>query len=157
MKKFSLRAMLEPLRSLDEPATRFALLTAVTVALYSMTDKLGVDHVDPILYVYLITVFVMIFQTFYVFSVKPRALIMKEWRMHPGMICVNGFITIFSYLLILIAFTFERMVYVTTIRQVSIVFGVLLGGHLLKEKHKATRFTAAAAIFAGAALIATAK
>ena len=36
----------------------------------------------------------------------------------------------------LLFFTIERMSYIVGLRQLSIVFAVLLGGHVLKEKNK---------------------
>ncbi len=149
LKKVSLQGFLEPLSSLRERSTQFALLTAITVAMYSIVDKLGVAQMHPVIFVYLITVFVMIFNTIYVFALKKRHLVWDEWKSHPGMIVCNGFLTMFSYLLILIALTFERASYVTSLRQLSIVFGVMFGGHLLREKHKVLRLSASSLILAG--------
>jgi drug/metabolite transporter (DMT)-like permease len=50
----------------------------------------------------------------------------------------------------------ERMSYVVGLRQLSIVFAVLLGGHLLKEKNKKIRIASSIIIFIGAYLIAIA-
>jgi len=49
-----------------------------------------------------------------------------------------------------------KVSYITGLRQISIVFAVLLGGHILKEKHKSIRLIAASIIFLGAFLISTA-
>jgi len=51
----------------------------------------------------------------------------------------------------------ERVSYVVGLRQLSVVFAVLLGGQLLKEKHQVIRLAAASLIFAGALMIALAK
>jgi uncharacterized membrane protein len=50
----------------------------------------------------------------------------------------------------------ERMSYVVGLRQLSIVFAVLLGGHLLREKNKQIRIASSIIIFIGAYLIAVA-
>lgn len=157
MKQLSLRGFLEPLRSLKDTATQYALLTALTVAIYSITDKIGVQFAHPLIFGYFITIFAFALYTPYIFYSKKRAVIVAEWKANKKMILMNGFLVKFGYLLILITLTFERVSYVTGLRQVSIVFGVLLGGHILREKHKAIRFIAAATIFAGAILISTAK
>lgn len=153
LQEVSKQGFFRPLRSLRDRPTRFALLTAVTVALYSITDKVGVSHMHPVLFLYITAFFVFVFNTVYIFAVRHRTLVWDEWKRHPGMIITNGFLTHFSYLLILIAFTFERASYVTSIRQLSVIFGVLLGGHLLQEKHKAIRFGSAGMILVGAVLI----
>ena len=62
-------------------------------------------------------------------------------------------LSIFGYFLILVAFTMERMSYVAGLRQLSIVFAVLLGGQILKEKNKRIRIAASIIIFIGAYLI----
>ena len=52
MKRISLAGFLEPLESFGERHTRFALLTMMFVAGYSIQDKLIVQHVSPLLYSY---------------------------------------------------------------------------------------------------------
>jgi uncharacterized membrane protein len=46
------------------------------------------------------------------------------------------------------------MSYIVGLRQLSIVFAVLLGGHFLKEKNKLVRIGSSIVIFIGAYLIA---
>lgn len=157
LQRISGRGFLEPLISFRERSTQYALLTAVTVAMYSITDKIAVAHVHPIVFVYCITVFVMIFNTVYVFIVKKRHLVWQELKSHPKMIISNGFLTMFSYLLILFALTFERTSYVTSIRQLSVVFGVIFGGHILREKHAMIRLSASLLILIGVICIALAS
>jgi drug/metabolite transporter (DMT)-like permease len=45
------------------------------------------------------------------------------------------------------------MSYVAGLRQLSIVFAVLLGGHILREKNKKIRIASSIIIFIGAYLI----
>jgi drug/metabolite transporter (DMT)-like permease len=47
----------------------------------------------------------------------------------------------------------ERVAYVTTVRQVSIIFGVILGSLLLRESYGRIRFLASAVMFVGMVLI----
>ena len=44
-----------PLEFLTNSATRYAMLTGVTIAAYALVDKRGVGHVQPFLYMYLMT------------------------------------------------------------------------------------------------------
>ena len=62
-----------------------------------------------------------------------------------------------GYALILVAFTIERVSYIVSLRQISIVFAVLMGGHFLKEKHRGIRLTGALIIFVGGVLISLAE
>jgi uncharacterized membrane protein len=54
----------------------------------------------------------------------------------------------------LVAFSLERVSYVVGLRQISIVFSVLLGAVVLKERHIRQRMLSAAMIFIGVFLIA---
>jgi drug/metabolite transporter (DMT)-like permease len=89
----------------------------------------------------------------YIFKTKSNDILKKEWVTHKGSILVCGVLSIFGYFLILVAFTIERMSYVVGLRQLSIVFAVLLGGHMLKEKNKRIRIASSIIIFIGAYLI----
>jgi uncharacterized membrane protein len=70
---------------------------------------------------------------------------------------MSGIIGIVGYALILFAFTIERVSYIISLRQISIVFAVLMGSHFLKEKHQGIRLTGALIIFVGGFLISLAK
>jgi len=158
MKELTAKELLAPFQSLaNNRATQFAFLTLFSVAAYSLIDKIGVSYVHPLIFAYLFTVCALFFFTPYIFLTKGRALIRNEWKINKRPIIVNGFMGIFGYALILVAFTLERVSYVVGLRQLSIVFTVLLGGHVLREKHRAIRYSAAVIIFFGALLISTAK
>lgn len=87
---------------------------------------------------------------------KSKETISIEWRNYKSKAILNGVLVLGGYLLILMAFTMGKVSYITGLRQMSIVFAVLLGGHILKEKHKSIRLIAASIIFLGAFLISTA-
>ena len=64
-----------------------------------------------------------------------------------------GTLDIFGYLLILYALTMSKLSYVFALRQMSIIFTVILGYKFLNEKYIKTRFIAAFIIFIGIILI----
>ena len=70
---------------------------------------------------------------------------------------MSGVIGITGYSLILIAFTIDRVSYIVSLRQLSVVFAVLMGGIWLKEKHKGIRLAGALIIFSGGFLISMAS
>ena len=75
----------------------------------------------------------------------------------PGKIILSGVIGIVGYALILVAFTIERVSYIVSLRQTSVVFAVLMGSYFLKEKHGGIRLAGAVIIFVGGFLISLAK
>ncbi len=157
MKKFSLQGFLEPIESLREKHTQFALITACAVTAYSLQDKIVIGHMDPLLYAYALNVIITLYWAPFIYRYKTRVQIRTEWERSPRDILLNAVIGTSSYALILVALTMERVSYVASLRQISIVFGVLLGGHLLQERHKWIRLGAAGMIFTGTVMIAVAK
>ncbi len=72
-----------------------------------------------------------------------------QWRLHRVEAIAVGVLCPLSYILVLTALVFTPVSYVAPAREISIVFGVLIGGHLLAEKDLRLRLTAAAAMVAG--------
>ena len=99
----------------------------------------------------------MCYYTPYIVLTKNFTKIKKEWNSGAVRIIMSGIIGIVGYALILVAFTIERVSYIVSLRQTSIVFAVLMGSHLLKVKHRAIRLAGALIIFAGGFLISLAK
>lgn len=158
IKKISLSGLFEPIKYIfREKGTQFALLTLISVAVYSIVDKIGVGFVHPVLFTYLYTFFGFFLLTPYVLRISKKSAILKEWAARKRPIVINGFFATLGYMLILIAFTIEKVSYVVGLRQVSVVIAVLLGGHILKERHKLIRFGASFLIFIGAFLISIAE
>ncbi len=155
MRHFSFSEWVGPLRALfRDRSIQFAFLTLVTVAAYSVVDKVAVGHIHPVAFAYIYPWFSMLLFSGYIRQCKVKGEIKNEWRANRKTILVCGFLSIFGYFLILVAFTFERVSYVVGLRQVSIIFAVLLGGYALKEKHQKLRFISASIIFIGTFLIA---
>ena len=143
-----------PFRALTRNrAIQFAFLTLFSVACYTLVDKLAVIQMHPVILAYLYPWISLSLFTGYIFKIKPSGVLKKEWATHKGSILICGVLSIFGYFLILVAFTIERMSYVAGLRQLSIVFAVLLGGHILKEKNKRIRIVSSIIIFIGAYLI----
>ena len=158
MKQISGEELLAPLKSLaHDRSTQFAFLTLIAVAFYSVVDKMAVDYIHPILFAFFHLFFGMCYYTPYIIFTKNAAKIKKEWHSGPGRIILSGVIGIVGYALILFAFTIERVSYIVSLRQTSIVFAVLMGSHFLKEKHGGIRLAGALIIFIGGFLISMAE
>jgi drug/metabolite transporter (DMT)-like permease len=150
--------LLAPIKSLaDDRSTRFAFLTLISVAFYSIVDKMAVNYIHPILFAFLHLFCGMCYYTPYIVLTKNRDLIKKEWNAGLTRIMLAGVMGIAGYTLILIAFTIERVSYIVALRQISIVFAVLMGSYILKEKHGAARLAGAVIIFMGGFLISLAR
>ena len=107
-------------------------------------------------YLFLLSCCGSAFFTLYVLKTRGLGALRREWRATRRRIVINGVLVHYGYLLILFAFTLERLSYVVGFRQLSVVFAVLLGGHVLAEEHRAIRLASALTIVVGAFLIAAA-
>jgi uncharacterized membrane protein len=152
LRTFSIESFLEPFRALRGGASLWALCTGGTIAGYSLVDKVGVIHVHPPVYIYLMFVISLLLLSPYVF-VKERADLRKEWEINKIQILIVGFLDLFTYLMILFALQISKVSYVAAAREVSIVFSALLGIMLLREKHASQKFAGAVFISLGVVLI----
>lgn len=157
-KELSFSQVLEPLRAIrNERATQYAFLTLLSVTAYSIVDKLAVARMHPVIFAGLYPWLSMLFFTPYVFGLKGTSALRNEFAARKRSIVLCGFLGIFGYLLILIALSFERVSYVVGVRQLSVVFAVLLGTRVLDEGNRVIRLSASLIIFIGTLAIALAK
>lgn len=146
----------DPLEFLKDRSTRYAFLTGLTIAAYSVWDKEGVRHVDPFLYMYLLCLGSGLGLAPYILRAHGKEAVEAEWRKSGKRILAAGFLMFAAYALVLIALTFSRVSYVTPTREVGIVVGALYGIVLLKEPFGTGRIVGSCLIVAGVTLIAVA-
>ena len=155
----SLRALFQPLtlKSLNSKPSQLALLTAGFIALYSLIDRVGIEYVQIFYYIYLVFVFMFVFYTPFILIRRDKGEIKAEWASNSRNILIVAVLCFFTFFLVLIAMSLAKLSYVVALRQLSIIFSVVLGAWVLKEEHGDIRFTASLLIFAGSFLIAIAK
>lgn len=149
---FSATHFVRPIRLLKDRSYQLAWLTALIISLYSVNDKLGVRYVHPFVYLYLVHMLTCILFSSYVL-IKKKGTLFRELSKNTWPIIIGSIMIPSSYLLILYAMTVENVSYIVAVRQLSIVFAVLLGNLLLKEGHGLIRFLASLCIFSGVFLI----
>ncbi|MBI3914064.1 MAG: EamA family transporter [Chloroflexi bacterium] len=152
--KFRARDLLDAFRN---PATRWALLSGVFIAVYSFTDKLALSNGTPP------TVY-----NFWVFFGNLIGWLPLVWRrsrvqtnfelvrVNLGHLLVGAAAIIATYLFVLTALAMTSASYVTAGRSLAVVIGALLGTLALKEGFGRARVFGAAMIVAGIALMALA-
>jgi len=158
MKHISGAELLAPVKAVvNDRATQLAFLTLISVAGYSIVDKMAVDYIHPILFAFFHLFCGMCYYTPYIALTKRADVIRAEWSRGHGRIIMAGVIGITGHSMILIAFTIERVSYIVGLRQLSVVFAVLMGSFWLKEKHRGIRLAGALIIFSGGFLISMAR
>ena len=143
-----------PLALLKTPGIRYAILTGLTIAIYSLVDKKGVAHVQPFLYMYLMTLGTAVGIAPYVLGKQGWRAARLELRLNTLPIVVAGLLTYLAYGLVLTAFSLSRVSYVAPAREVGIVVGVLMGVFILKEPFGRGRLIGSIVIGLGLVLIA---
>ena len=139
-----------------ETPVQLAGLTMITVAGYSIVDKLAVAVIDPVVYISTYQSCTFLLFTGYVAVSKDLSAIRNEWSFNKYPVILNGILGLTSYVLILFAFQMERVSYIVGLRQISVVVAVILGGQLLGEGFQRIRLIASLLIFGGVMLISTA-
>ena len=153
--RFSL-ILRDPLKLFKEAGTRYALLTGATIAIYSVWDKVGVSHVTPFLYMYLMSLGSALGLAPFLIRSHGTTAMRAEWRYNSTSIITVGAMTFVAYGLVLTAFQFSRVSYISPAREVGIAIGVLLGVLVLKEPFGRGRIIGSGMIVLGLVLIAAA-
>ncbi len=135
-------------------AIMFAGLTGLFIASYTLWDKHAVTtlHTPPLLQGY--AAFPIMSLAFAPLALRDRPRLTRVWRSYRPQVLGAAILTPLSYTLVLIALSFTAVSAVAPAREVSVLFGVLLGGRLLGEGSLARRLGGAAAIVAGIIAIA---
>lgn len=135
-------------------ATAFALLTGMFIATYTLWDKYAVStlHTPPLLQGY--AAFPVMFGVFALQAHGAGDRTARVWRAYRPQILGAAVLAPLAYILVLIALSFTAVAAVAPAREVSVLFGVLLGRRLLGEGSLPRRLAAAAAIVAGIVAIA---
>ena len=134
------------------PGTLYALLAALTVASYTIWDKVAIRQIDPFLYFYAYTALVAVFYailTFHTFTQEDRR---REWHANKSYIVTVAVLNTFTYLLILTALGISKATYVGALRQLSLVVGVFLGWKFLNEPISAFRIAGVLLLIVGGGL-----
>lgn len=129
----------------------FAILAALTVALYTLWGREAVNHMHPFIYMYCYTLVTCIYFVPTLTKIK-REIVKREWQENKWRITVVAFLNTFSYVLMLFALTMSKIAYVGALRQLSLVFGVALGWFFLKERLTHFRVIGLFLIIGGATL-----
>ncbi len=135
-------------------ATVFALLTGAFIASYSLWDKyaVGTLRTPPLLQGY--AAFPIMALAFAPQVHRARDQTARVWRAYRPQVLGAAVLGPLAYILVLIALSFTAVSAVAPAREVSVLFGVLLGRRLLGEGGLARRLLAAAAIVTGIVAIA---
>jgi uncharacterized membrane protein len=133
---------------------RWPVLTGLTIATYSLVDKAGVGHLNPVPYIMLMEAGCALLGL--PLLVTRRDAVRRElcgWRM----VVLAGVMSTLAYTLVLFAFRMSKTGYVVAARELSIVLSAIIGSFWLREGRLGPRLAGAAIVLAGVVCIALAR
>lgn len=149
-----LGAWLEPLRELNRPGPRWALLAGLCISGYTTVDKFGIGLVDPLLYTYLALWLTLALLTPWTLRARGWAGLKQEIQHSRFTSVLSGFTTMAAYAIVLYAMQAGTPAsYAGAVREVSVVLGTGIGIFVLKEKGTLMRLLGALLVAVGVVLI----
>lgn len=128
----------------------FALATGACTAIYTLWDKRGVDVLTPVLYSYgLDLARTAYFAPFALATAVRRDAVVRAWHEQRRALIGIAVLSPAAYILVLAALRIADVSYVAPAREVSILFGAMLGLRLLGERDPLRRLAGATAIVGG--------
>jgi len=126
-----------------------ALVTGIFIAAYTLWDKVAVTSVGnpPLLQDY--ASLLGMAAALAPFALAGRGQTVAVWRRYRRQVLGAAVLAPLAYVLVLIALSFSPVAAIAPAREVSVLFGVVLGRRLLGEGGLARRLAGAAAIVAG--------
>jgi uncharacterized membrane protein len=140
---------IDPSAFFKNPSIYYAILTGCAIAGYSVWDKLGIKYVNPLLYMYLLALGTAIGLTPYMLLKHSMKSVGKELKFNFLGITVAAMLAFAAYAIVLSALQISQASYVSPIREVGIVFSVLLGVTFLKEPLDSGRLMGSLFIISG--------
>ena len=136
---------------------RYAMLTGLCIALYTIVDKRGVSYVSPFLYLYLMTCGVALGMLPYIIRNYGFTGVVEEWKSGGWRIPVASGLVYLAYGLVLTAMQIAEASYVAPAREIGLLFGVAMGAIVLKERVTRGRLAGASVLVSGLVLITAAE
>jgi len=142
-------------RSLGQSAPRWALLAGFCISCYTAMDKAGVRLIAPLLYTYLAMTMTLAWLTPGTLRAVGWHGLMAEWRSSKYKSMIAGFTAMAAYAIVLhVMWTGAPASYVGAMREISVVFGAVVGVLFLKEQGTVTRVFGSSLIASGVGVIA---
>lgn len=140
-------------RDIEKRAAIFvAIGVGICISLYSIIDKLSILHIPPVFYISIMFITSpLLLAPLMLTSLKAQTI--AVWKKHKYYSGLIGLVSLLTYLLILFALKDSPAPYVVALREISIVFGAILGICMLKEERNKRKIFGLVLILIGAVII----
>lgn len=151
--KLTLSALSRPFKNMNNPSVQAALAAGFIYSVGSIIDKSGVNRYPPFHFTYLLVMMMLVLMTLNLLRPRYRGRILDEWRHNKWLICLSGPVMLGSFLSFRYGLSLAPVSYAVPVRQVNILFGVLIGVVFLREACARIRILAAGLVLVGVFLI----
>jgi drug/metabolite transporter (DMT)-like permease len=137
----------------SRPAVTAALMTGLSIATYTVLDGVGVRHAHDTV-AYIAWLFAIQGPLIAALVATGRRGLLRDTRplLVPGL--ASGVVSLVAYGLVIWAQSRGRLATVASLREVSIVFGAVIGAVVFHERFGALRVLGAVTVFTGVVLLA---
>lgn len=127
----------------------YGIATGFFIGCYTVWDKfaVSVNHLSPLLLIFISNLFGAVVLA--PASLTKKEEIRAELKQHTRQIIAIAILSPFSYILVLIAMQTTPVLYVAPARELSILFGVFMGGKMMNEEDTKRRMFASTFILLG--------
>lgn len=150
---FSPRMLLRPLRNLRHGSVRAALAAGFIYSIGSIVDKTGVSGYSAFYFTYLLVMMMVVVMTLNLCRRRYRGRILAEWQNNKRLILYSGPVMLGSFISFRYGLSLAPVSYAVPVRQVNVLFGVLIGILFLGESCGRVRLVAAMMILLGVVFI----
>ena len=156
LKEFHLKTMTPQSNHFSSRPYLLALAAAIASSIYSVIDKVGVQTIHPVFYIWFINLWMSVYTGLYLLMRKEVSF-MQVWQTSKKEIIIITILQNVAFLLVLMAMRMSKVSYVVAFRQMGALFGAGWGIIFLKESHWKTRITGALILTIGLVLIGLSK
>ncbi|HEX7401185.1 MAG TPA: DMT family transporter [candidate division Zixibacteria bacterium] len=150
---FKTSELLHPLRAVRSKTFLFSMAAGACTAAYALINKRNLEVVQPFTLFYLIYIFMTLFLLVFLWIKNRIRQTSLEFKHNRTNLFVFGFFNFISSVLVLYALKMSKVSYLGAARNISVLFGVILGCFFLKEGYGKIRFLASLLIFGGIVLL----
>lgn len=148
MPALSIDSLTAPIKTLiKDKSTRLSMLIGVIIALYTLIDKQNVNYCEPMLVYYIICVIPCLLLAPYIIKKGEIKAELKGWGLLK--VCLVSLFTFLAYFLVLTAMSQTDASYVSSIREISVVFVTIYQSLVSKDHNWLPKVAGSAIIFIG--------
>jgi len=146
------RGVLEPLRALlRDRGVRLMIFVAFLWSVTATIDRLALRHSTPLFYITIDYFFASVF--LYLNHLRTKTSLLGATKKYIRTLASVGIFFALSQIAYIYAYKLTLAAYAISIKRTSVLFTVILGGFVFKEKNIRERFLGAALIVIGVAII----